>query len=433
MAKLSDILGINARAADYLRLNFKGPRRRADDKLSTKRMLRLGQIPHPRLLKKLASREEVLRFDWTKLESGFAIKPAQGLGGQGVMVVKKKLKDKKKWSLVGGGLAGVDDFRLHASDIIEGRYSRNSLSDAAMVEERVKIHPKFRKLAVEGTPDVRVIVYNKVPVMAMLRLPTEESGGKANLHQGAIGLGIDIATGITTHGVYKDEPIRYLPDTDKKVNGIAIPYWNDILKLAAQTQIVSKLNYLAVDFLIDFEKGPLVLELNDQPGLSIQIANRVGLKRRLEQVEGLEVESVEKGVRIAKTLFASQFASRVRLATVEKKLVGVFETIKIRTGKKKRVSVPAKIDTGALSTSIDERLANELGLLVKENILLQKKFKSSLGEQERPVIRFVFWLKGSRIVSRASITHRKELRRMVIIGRRDLKEFLVDAADVSDK
>jgi hypothetical protein len=269
--------------------------------------------------------------------------------------------------------------------------------------------------------------------MAMLRLPTEESGGKANLHQGAIGLGIDIATGITTHGVYKDEPVRYLPETDKKVNGIAIPFWNDILKLAVQTQIISKLNYLSVDFLLDSEKGPLVLELNDQPGLSIQIANRIGLKRRLEQVEGLEVESEEKGVRIAKTLFASQFASRVRLATVEKKLIGVFETIKIRTGKKKRVSVPAKIDTGALSTSIDERLANELGLLTKENILLQKKFKSSLGEQERPVIRFVFWLKGKRIVTRSSITHRKELRRMVIIGRRDLREFLVDAADVSEK
>lgn len=433
MAKLADVLGINARAADYLRLNFKVARRRADDKLSTKRMLRLGKVPHPKLLKKLASREDVFRFDWGKLESGFAIKPAQGLGGQGVMVVKRKIKDKEKWPLVGDGLVGVDDFRLHATDIIEGRYSRNNLSDVAMVEERVKVHPKFRKLAGEGTPDVRVIVYNHVPVMAMLRLPTEESGGKANLHQGAIGLGIDIATGITTHGVYKDEPIRYLPETDKKVNGITIPFWNDILKLAVQTQIISKLNYLSVDFLLDSEKGPLVLELNDQPGLSIQIANRIGLRRRLEQVEGLEVESEEKGVRIAKTLFASQFASRVRLATVEKKLIGVFETIKIRTGKKKRVSVPAKIDTGALSTSIDERLANELGLLTTENILLQKKFKSSLGEQERPVIRFVFWLKGKRIVTRSSITHRKELRRMVIIGRRDLREFLVDAADVSEK
>ena len=433
MAKLRDILGINARSADYLRQNSKRARKRADNKLLTKRLLRLAQIPHPRLLSRLKNRKAVEKFNWPSLEGGFVIKPVQGFGGRGVLVVKKKLPDGEKWVAVDGKMISGADFKFHSLDIIEGRYSRNGLSDAAMVEERVKIHPKFRKLAIGGSPDVRVIVYNKVPVMAMLRLPTEESGGKANLHQGAIGLGIDMATGITTHGVYKDEPIRYFPDTDKKVNGIAIPFWNEILKLAIQAQTTSKLNFLSVDFLIDSEKGPLVLEINDQPGLSIQIANRIGLKRRLEQVEGLEVESAEKGVRIAKTLFASRFASRVRLAGAEKKVVGIFETIKIKTGKKKRVAVPAKIDTGALSTSIDERLAKELSLLTPENILLAKKFKSSLGEQERPVIRFVFWLGGTKIVTRASITHRKELRRMVIIGRRDLKEFLVDAADVSEK
>src|SRR3989344_4319444 len=432
MAQLKDILGINART-DYLRLNFKQARRKADDKLVTKRILRREKIPHPRLLFKLKTREEIGRFDWSPFLGGFVIKPAQGLGGKGVLVIRKKVPDKNKWLVSGGKPIGVEDLRLHASDIVEGRYSRNGLPDIAMIEERVKTHPKFRKLAVGGTPDVRVIVYNKVPVMAMFRIPTEESGGKANLHQGAIGLGIDMATGITTYGVYKDEPIRYFPDTDKKVNGIAIPFWNEILRLAIQAQVASKLNFLSVDFLIDSEKGPLVLEINDQPGLSIQIANRICLKRRLEQVEGWEVESEEKGVKIAKTLFASQFASRVRLASVEKKVVGVFETIKIKTGKKKRATVPAKVDTGALSTSIDEKLANELGLLTKENILLQKKFKSSLGEQERPVVRFVFWLKGKKIITRASITHRKELLRMVIIGRRDLKEFLVDASDVSEK
>jgi len=37
--------------------------------------------------------------------------------------------------------------------------------------------------------------------MAMLRLPTKESGGKANLQQGAIGLGIDMASGVTTSAV----------------------------------------------------------------------------------------------------------------------------------------------------------------------------------------------------------------------------------------
>ncbi len=432
MAQLKDILGINARSADYLRHNLKGARKAADNKLVSKRVLRRAGIPHPRLLAKLKSRKAVAKFDWKTMPGSFVIKPVAGLGGQGVLVVRKKLLQTDKWVLAGGKIFRETDLSMHTLDIIEGRYSRNDLPDTAMVEERVKIHPKFRKLAIGGTPDVRVIVHNKVPVMAMLRLPTEESGGKANLHQGAIGLGIDMATGITTFGVCKDSPIRFFPDTNKKVNGIAIPDWGKILKLAVETQIASGLSFLSVDFLIDQERGPLVLELNDQPGLSIQLANHAGLKKRLERIEGLEIETVDQGVNVARTLFASKFADRVRLTTVEKKLVGVFETIKIRSGKK-RVGVRAKIDTGALSTSVDEKLARELGLLEKENILLQKKFKSSLGEQERPVVKLIFWLKGKRISTRASITHRKELRRMVIIGRRDLKEFLVDAADVSEK
>ena len=40
--------------------------------------------------------------------------------------------------------------------------------------------------------------------MAMLRLPTKASGGRANLHQGAIGAGVDLVTGVTHHAVLKN-------------------------------------------------------------------------------------------------------------------------------------------------------------------------------------------------------------------------------------
>lgn len=425
MALLRDILGINARSADYLRGNLKGPRRRADDKLLTKKMLVKHKIPHPKLLAKLKTRKGVVNFNWTKLPGGFVIKPAAGLGGKGVLIVKKKLKDRDKWVLAGGKLAGADDLSLHAADIVEGRFSRNGLSDVAMIEERVRIHPKFKKLAVGGTPDVRVIVYNKVPVMAMLRLPTEESGGKANLHQGAIGLGIDMATGITTFGVYKDELINHLPDLKKKVNGIVIPSWKKILLMAAETQRTSRLNYLSVDMLIDEERGPLVLELNDQPGLSIQLANRAGLKKRLERVEGLEVETVEQGVNIGRTLFASKFASRVRRTLEGEVVIRNLETVTVLASKKK-MPVLAKVDTGAYSTSIDKELAQHLGLLDKDNVLYDKSFKSSLGTEHRTLVKLVFWLGGRKVVSRAGISDRKNLRRKILVGRRDLKGFLID-------
>ncbi len=425
MAELKDILGINARSADYLRRNLKSARKRADNKLLTKRVLIRTGIPHPKLLSRLKNRKAVEKFDWRSLSS-FVVKPVSGFGGQGVLVIKKKLEDSDKWVLSGGKLVGEKDLTLHALDIIEGRYSRNDLPDVAMIEERVKIHPKFHKLAVGGTPDVRVIVYNKVPVMAMLRLPTEESDGKANLHQGAIGLGIDMATGITTYGVCKDEPIRFFPDSDKKVNGIAVPDWGKILKLAVETQIASKLSFLSVDFLIDKERGPLVLELNDQPGLSIQLANHAGLKKRLERIEGLEIDTMEQGVNVARTLFASKFAGRVKRTLEGRIVVRNLETTQVLNHKNKKVAALAKLDTGAYSTSIDKKFAEELGLLSADNVLWEKEFKSSLGKERRKLIRLIFWLGGRKVVSRAGLSDRKHLRRKVLIGRRDLKGFLID-------
>jgi len=424
--RLSDILGLNARSADYLLLNKKSARKRADDKLLTKRMLKRAHVPHPRLLGVLSDAHEVRDFDWSKLTEGFAVKPVQGFGGQGILLIKRPAKEEGKFWTVDGKKVSVDDLVLHTVDIVEGKYSHNNLPDKAMIEERITIHPKFKKLAVGGAPDVRVIVFNKVPVMAMLRLPTEESGGKANLHQGAIGLGIDMATGITTYGVYKNSPLKYFPDTDKKVNGIAIPYWNKILLMAVKTQKISHLPYLSVDMLIDGNKGPVVLELNDQPGLSIQLANMTGLRRRLQRVEGLEVDNLERGVKIGKSLFASKFANRVSFAGEEKPVLGIFESVKIKTGKKKWVEVPCKIDTGARGTSIDQKLAQELGLLAPENVLWTKKVKNALGFEERTIVAMTFKLKGRLIRTRASITNRTELRRQLLIGRRDLKEFVVD-------
>jgi len=428
MTKLGDILGINARSSDYLRLNKKEAREKADDKLLTKKMLRKAKIPHPKLLGVVSNMVEVERFDWLSLAGGFVIKPVQGLEGGGILLIKKQAKYAGEWLKVEGGKVGVADLKFHVMDILEGRYSRNDIPDSAMIEERVKTHPKFRKISTGGAPDVRVIVYNRVPIMAMLRLPTEESLGKANLHQGALGLGIDIATGITTYGVYKGRRIRYLPGGEKKVNGITVPEWNKVLKYAVKTQRVSKLGYVAVDMLIDKEKGPLVLELNDQPGLSIQLANWAGLRRRLNRVEGLDVGLTKKGIMVARALFASPFVKRVKNLPGEKQTVGIFETANIRLSKKKRQEVPAKIDTGAFGTSIDRELACDLGLLQKKNVLWEKKYKSSLGEQTRTVVKLVFWLRGKKVSTRASLTNRHGLRRKLLIGRRDLRDFVVNPA-----
>lgn len=262
--------------------------------------------------------------------------------------------------------------------------------------------------------------------MAMLRLPTKESGGRANLHQGAIGVGVDIATGITTKAIWHGEYITEKPGTFRKLRGIKIPDWTKVLETAVNAQIVSGLGYIGVDIVLHPVKGPMVLELNAQPGLQIQLANAAGLKKRLERVEDLEVRDAEHGVKIAKALFAERFADRVA-AEEGIKTIGTRELVKIIGVNGKKIEVSAKVDTGAWRTSIDKTLAEDLGLLEKENVLWSKTFKSTLGTEKRPVVNLKYFLAGRKIATIASVANRANLRRPIIIGRRDLGGFLVKA------
>lgn len=187
-------------------------------------------------------------------------------------------------------------------------------------------------------------------------------------------------------------------------------------------QEASFLGYVGVDVVLHPTKGPVVLEINSQPGLSIQMANGVGLKRRLQKVEDLKIRDAEHGIKVAKALFAGPFADRVK--TEEGiKIVDAFEKIKIRSFDGKKVEVAAKIDTGAWRSSIDKNLAQKLGLLNEENILWTKDVSSSLGRERRKIISLVFWLGGRKIETSASVSKRHSLRFPIIIGRKDLKGF----------
>jgi alpha-L-glutamate ligase-like protein len=365
-----------------------------------------------------------LKFNWESLPSQFALKPSRGMGGEGIIVVKKRDIDGKSWITTQRLKVTVDDLKLHTLDILEGAYSMGNIPDVAFIQEYVGRHKVFRKYAFRGTPDIRIIIFNKVPVMAMLRLPTKESGGRANLHQGAIGVGVDIATGITTKAILHGEQIAYKPGTERKLRGIKIPFWTTCLETAVKAQMVSGLGYLGVDIVLHPEKGPMVLELNAQPGLQIQLANMTGLKKRLERVEDLEVRDAEHGVKIAKALFAERFLDRVK-AEEGIKTIGFREMVRVIDAFGNKVDVLAKIDTGAWRTSIDRELAKSMGLLSGSNVLWAKVVKSSLGKENRPVINLKFYLAGRLIKTIANIADRSGMKTKIIIGRRDLGGFLV--------
>ena len=279
------VIGLNFRNAAYVQKY--NPRQfypRADDKLLSKELAHKAGIAVPILYQAVHSQSHLKdKIDEILALESFVIKPVHGSGGQGVMVVASK--NEQGHVTVSGHQLTPADIKFHLSNVLSGLYSLGGLPDSAMVEERVVFDPVFEKVAFRGVPDIRVITFLGVPVLGMLRLPTKASDGKANLHQGAIGTGIDIATGLTTSAVHRRSEITHHPDTKEILRGIQIPNWDKILNIAARSMDLTGLGYQGIDIVLDLNRGPLLLELNVRPGLAIQIANRKGLANRLAVIE----------------------------------------------------------------------------------------------------------------------------------------------------
>ena len=274
--KRRGVLGINARNLHYIaRLN---PRRlfvRVDDKAVTKQICHANGISVPEtygLITRFGDIRQFGRIIGNRQQ--FVVKPACGSGGRGVLVVAKNLGDRFVTS--SGETLSAADLRYHLASTLSGLFSLGGQPDKVIVEERVKRHPVFADITAGGTPDIRIIVLQYEPIAAMLRLPTHESRDRANLHQGGIGVGIDILTGATTTAVHHDRTIELHPDTGKPIGGLVIPYWSDAVLTAIRLSEALELGYIGVDIVLAAD-GPMVLEANARPGLAIQIANASGL------------------------------------------------------------------------------------------------------------------------------------------------------------
>jgi alpha-L-glutamate ligase-like protein len=164
-------------------------------------------------------------------------------------------------------------------------YSLGGRPDQALLQQRVLLHPKFEPISYKGIPDVRVVLYRGEPAMAMLRLPTKESNGRANLHQGGIGTGVDLASGRTNHAVQRNHFVARHPDTGADLVGLQVPHWSKVLQMSRSVAAAVGLGYIGVDIIIDAHHGPMLLEANARPGLAIQIANGRGLLPRLTEID----------------------------------------------------------------------------------------------------------------------------------------------------
>ncbi len=281
------VLGINFRNLAFIQeSNPRALYPRVDDKTITKQICHQHGIPVPETYAVIRRYGDLRRFsELIGDRDEFVVKPASGAAGRGIIVIARR--NANDYETASGRLISKGELDYHLSTILSGLYSLGGQVDCAIVEQRIIMHPTMHAIAVGGTPDVRVILYRNVPVMAMVRLPTLESEGRANLHQGAAAAAVHLVTGRTFGGVCTGRAVTRHPDTGEQIAGLVIPGWHNLLAAAMKLADALEMGYIGVDFVIDAKVGAVVLEANARPGLAIQVAHRIGLLPRLKLIDSM--------------------------------------------------------------------------------------------------------------------------------------------------
>jgi alpha-L-glutamate ligase-like protein len=294
-----EALGLNRRNQEFLsRLNAPHLMALVDHKVHAKEVLARHGLAVPETFGRYERQRELpalAREIERRVE--FVLKPARGAGGEGVVVIAERRQG--RLVKASGALLRPGDLVAHAADIIAGAFSLSQARDEAVLEHRLVSEPLLAAYSPGGVPDVRVLVVHGVPLMAMLRLPTRASDGRANLHVGGVGVGLDLASGRAVHAICRDRAVVVHPDTQQPLSALRVPVWDDVLLCAARSFEAIPLGYFGVDIVIDARLGPVILELNARPGLSIQLANRRGLRRGLEALSRRHAEGLVAAQRVA--------------------------------------------------------------------------------------------------------------------------------------
>lgn len=277
------VMGINERNRVLIYKN--NPRKYyqlADDKVRCKQILDkngLACAPTYAVIERIGDIESA----WQQVQQydNIAIKPANGSGGGGILILKKNANG--IWYKSGKPIDSLLVFK-HFANILMGIYSLGD-KDRVLIEQCIIPHPFFYEIYPAGVPDFRIILLKQNILMGMLRLPTDKSDGKANLHQGGLGVGVDLETGLLKQAFDGKKYWDIHPDNGAQILDKPIPYWEEILTLSIATAKSFPLDYLGVDLVIDKDLGPLIMEINVRPGLGIQLANKSGLKSALKNLK----------------------------------------------------------------------------------------------------------------------------------------------------
>lgn len=279
-----EVLGLNRRNHEHgIRANAPALVALVDNKYATKTALARHGIPVPATFATFSSIASLQHLDEAcRQRQSFVLKPTRGAGGEGIVVILRH--EGGRFYKASGETLWPRDLVAHAAEILAGAYALNQSRDEVLLEQRLELHPALEPFAYGGVPDIRVLVARGVPVLAMARLPTRMSDGRANLHLGGLGVGLDLRTGRAVHAAWRHRPVTEHPDTGRALHRLEVPHWYAILYVAAACFDAVPLGYFGVDLVVDPHVGPCVLELNARPGLGIQLANHLGLRRLLDRL-----------------------------------------------------------------------------------------------------------------------------------------------------
>lgn len=399
------ILWQNARNLNYIKwYNDSIAKKLADSKLKTKEFLSEKWISVAETLMVIEKHGDIREDSLSHLDLPFVVKPNSWYGWKGIIVFDKKDID---WNYISNWwkIYSKKMLKSHFSDIIDWFFSLSWYRDSIIIEKKILLDHQIELLWKFWLPDIRVLVFNKVPVMAMLRVPTLQSWWKANLHAWACWVWIDIWTGKLTYITKSSKIIKSIPDI-WDIRWIKIPKWEEILTLAVKVQFITNIWYVWCDIVLDDKKWPILLEMNIRPWLEVQVANMSPLKDRLDRVSWVNINSIEKWVRLWRDLFSWDIEEKIKNITW-KNVIWLKEYITLIYNDKKYKYLSG-IDISDIKSYIDREFLKNI--LKINNIQEQIKLKIDL-----------FW--NLRIIN---FVIKDNLWANIILWKLWLKWFLVD-------
>lgn len=388
------ILWINKRNNTYIKeFNPQKGIRLANNKNQTKKFLIQRGIPVPQTLFHFKSRQSWLSFNFNDFHNPtFVIKPNKGSKWTWIFVIKEwrkssinNNKDNKKNSnlskiinwinvlfqreekildswyefLIWNTWITEQELKKEVVGIFDGKYSSTNRADTIILEDRLIPWPWFEEFCEYGLADMRVILFNLVPIIAMLRMPTKESWGKANLAQWGIGLWLDIVTGKIT-SLYRrwQSYTNEFPSEWKHFKNKKIPYWQEIIQYSANAQYFVNIWYLWMDRVIT-KKWPKLLEINARAGLEIQNITGKPLLSIMKKIEDIDVTTPNKWIEISKSLFSDEHISEFK----EQHIVYLSQTGKLlyqKENKKRGLPITITVGIDKLKNYTSDRVMRKL-------------------------------------------------------------------------